>query len=249
MLRPSSAASLGAGTRRTTLRAWLWLRTVCSARSAFPAQEGIEEHYTYCCFVRTRTSWLLPKATATSLGSASGGDDTPGVTQVYGRRADSVGPAREGPGCSLRHLLLAWTDYLVGDRLDAVHPLVRERGRPPDDGGPRAARLVARALRRGLGRAQRPEPQLQRRRERHRVRRRGAGPTPGRIGFARGGVPGGAGPVLLYDAGRFAASVEERAVTDARLRPVWGERLFRVVLTARDRAARGSHRLVVRAGR
>jgi hypothetical protein len=62
--------------------------------------------------------------------------------------------------------------------------------------------------------------------------------TPGRV------VLGGA--LLLYDARRFTAGVEEKPVTDARLRPVWGERLFRVVLTARDRTVRGSHRLVVR---
>ena len=56
-----------------------------------------------------------------------------------------------------------------------------------------------------------------------------------------------AGQVLLYDGKRFTASVEEKAVTDARLRPIWGDRLYRVVLTARERSARGSHRLVVRA--
>jgi len=78
--------------------------------------------------------------------------------------------------------------------------------------------------------------------------------TPGRVVLARpGGAPvsdaSEAGPVLLYDVGRFTAGVEEKAVTDARLRPVWGERLFRVVLTARGRALRGAHRIVVRAAR
>jgi hypothetical protein len=78
--------------------------------------------------------------------------------------------------------------------------------------------------------------------------------TPGRVVLARrGGAPasaaGLAGPVLLYDARRFTAAAEEKAVTDARLRPVWGERLYRIVLTARDRAVRGSHRVVVRAAR
>jgi hypothetical protein len=75
--------------------------------------------------------------------------------------------------------------------------------------------------------------------------------TPGRVvlsgpGGALVSAGGEAGHVLLYDAKRFTASVEEKAVTDTRLRPVWGERLFRIVLTARERSARGSHRIVVR---
>jgi hypothetical protein len=57
---------------------------------------------------------------------------------------------------------------------------------------------------------------------------------------------GEAGHVLLYPSKRFAASIEELPVDDTRLRPVWGDRLYRIVLTARDRAMRGSHRLVVR---
>jgi hypothetical protein len=55
--------------------------------------------------------------------------------------------------------------------------------------------------------------------------------------------------VLLYDGKRFTASVEEKAVTDARLRPVWGDRLFRIVLTARQSSRSGSHRVVVRSAR
>jgi hypothetical protein len=78
--------------------------------------------------------------------------------------------------------------------------------------------------------------------------------TPGRVVLAHpGGAPASAGGeavhALVYDVGRFAASVEEKAVTDARLQPVWGERLFRIVLTARGRALRGAHRIVVRAAR
>jgi hypothetical protein len=61
--------------------------------------------------------------------------------------------------------------------------------------------------------------------------------------------PGGAAQELLYDPKRFAASVEERPLADARLRAAWGERLFRVQLVARDRRLRGSHRLVVRPAR
>ena len=67
--------------------------------------------------------------------------------------------------------------------------------------------------------------------------------VPGRVVLAGGGTPA---HVLLYDTRTFSASVEPQEVTDSRLRPVWGDRLFRVVLTARDRAARGSHRIVVR---
>ena len=77
---------------------------------------------------------------------------------------------------------------------------------------------------------------------------------PGRVVLARPvGAPASAGGeaayALVYDAGRFTAGVEEKAVTDARLQPVWGERLFRVVLTARGRAVRGAHRIVVRVAR
>jgi hypothetical protein len=78
--------------------------------------------------------------------------------------------------------------------------------------------------------------------------------TPGRVDLAKSGrasvsAGGEPGPALLYDAGRFTASLEEKIVTDPRLQPVWGERLFRIVLTARGRAVRGSHRIVVHAVR
>jgi Heparinase II/III-like protein len=74
----------------------------------------------------------------------------------------------------------------------------------------------------------------------------------GRVALPGGvGDPSSAGSqapaVLLYDARRFTAAAEEKSVDDARLRPVWGDRLFRIVLTARDRAVRGSHRVTVRA--
>jgi hypothetical protein len=78
--------------------------------------------------------------------------------------------------------------------------------------------------------------------------------TPGRVVLSHPGrVPapagGEAGHVLLYDGRRFSASVEEKAVTDARLRPIWGDRLSRIVLTAREPSARGSHSIVVRSAR
>jgi hypothetical protein len=52
--------------------------------------------------------------------------------------------------------------------------------------------------------------------------------------------------VLAYDAKRFDARVEPRDVADSRLTPVWGDRLYRIVLTARECAAGGRHRLAVR---
>jgi hypothetical protein len=76
--------------------------------------------------------------------------------------------------------------------------------------------------------------------------------TRGRVVLSRPGRPpvsagGEAGPVLAYDPKRFAAAVEEQAVDDSRLRPIWGATLYRIVLTARDLAPRGTHRVVVRA--
>jgi hypothetical protein len=68
--------------------------------------------------------------------------------------------------------------------------------------------------------------------------------TPGRVLLSGGGAPA---HVLLYDPERFSASVEERAVDDSRLRPVWGERLARIVLAGRVASTRGAHRIVVRA--
>jgi hypothetical protein len=38
-------------------------------------------------------------------------------------------------------------------------------------------------------------------------------------------------------------------VDDARLQPIWGDRLHRIVLTGRETATRGSHRIVVRSVR
>jgi hypothetical protein len=76
--------------------------------------------------------------------------------------------------------------------------------------------------------------------------------TPGRVGLASAasGTPAGAlagRAVLLYDGARFAARLEEKSLDDARLRSVWGERLYRIVLTGRDRRLEGAHRVIVRA--
>jgi hypothetical protein len=78
--------------------------------------------------------------------------------------------------------------------------------------------------------------------------------APGRIALSQPGRPpvsagGEAGHELLFDRKRFDATVEEQTVEDARLQPVWGGRLFRIILTARDRAITGAHRIVVRAAR
>jgi hypothetical protein len=56
---------------------------------------------------------------------------------------------------------------------------------------------------------------------------------------------GGAAFVIRYDAARFDATSEEIPIADARLRPVWGTRLARVVLISKDRALRGEHRLTI----
>jgi hypothetical protein len=49
----------------------------------------------------------------------------------------------------------------------------------------------------------------------------------------------GASFVVRYDAARFDATTEEIPIDDARLRPVWGDRLARVVLVSKDRSLRG----------
>jgi hypothetical protein len=56
-------------------------------------------------------------------------------------------------------------------------------------------------------------------------------------------------PLLIhYDTETFTPRVEEVAITDARLHPVWGDRIFRVILTARHPAARGTWRFTMEAG-
>jgi hypothetical protein len=51
--------------------------------------------------------------------------------------------------------------------------------------------------------------------------------------------------IVRYDAARFDATTEEIPIADARLLPVWGPRLARVVLVSKDRAPRGEHRLTI----
>jgi hypothetical protein len=74
--------------------------------------------------------------------------------------------------------------------------------------------------------------------------------APGRVVLRAGGpAGGGASYALQYDAARFVASVEPKAIEDARLAPVWGDRLFRLTLAARACAASGRHRVVLRRAR
>jgi hypothetical protein len=68
-----------------------------------------------------------------------------------------------------------------------------------------------------------------------------------RAGEVRLGPADGAGSsfVLRYDAARFDATTEEIPIDDARLRPVWGDRLARVVLVAKDRVLRGEQHIAI----
>ncbi len=54
--------------------------------------------------------------------------------------------------------------------------------------------------------------------------------------------------VVRYDPAVFSATVEPIAVEDARLKPVWGDRVYRVVLTARSPRAAGEWTLTMTAG-
>lgn len=60
---------------------------------------------------------------------------------------------------------------------------------------------------------------------------------------------GGRAYLLRYDAERFRAEVEEIPIRDARLRPVWGERLARIVLVGREKELRGSYGITLREDR
>jgi len=75
--------------------------------------------------------------------------------------------------------------------------------------------------------------------------------TPLRVDASRPGEirlradSGSASFVVRYDAARFDAASEEIPIADARLRPVWGSRLARIVLVSKDRALSGEHRLTI----
>jgi hypothetical protein len=55
----------------------------------------------------------------------------------------------------------------------------------------------------------------------------------------------GPGFVVRYDRAQFDASTEEVKIDDARLLPIWGPRLARVVLAAKGKALEGEHHLTV----
>jgi hypothetical protein len=54
--------------------------------------------------------------------------------------------------------------------------------------------------------------------------------------------------IITWDADVFTPRVEEIAITDARLHPVWGDRIFRVILATRQPTAQGRWRLTMAAG-
>jgi hypothetical protein len=56
---------------------------------------------------------------------------------------------------------------------------------------------------------------------------------------------GGAAFAIRYDAARFDATSEEIPIADARLRPVWGDRLARLMLVSKARSLRGEHHLTI----
>ncbi|PYP79167.1 MAG: heparinase [Gemmatimonadetes bacterium] len=74
--------------------------------------------------------------------------------------------------------------------------------------------------------------------------------TPLRVDVSRPGElrlhgDGVGGFIIRYDAARFDVTSEEIPIADARLLPVWGNRLARVVLVSKDKSLRGEHHLSV----
>ena len=55
----------------------------------------------------------------------------------------------------------------------------------------------------------------------------------------------GASFVVRYDAARFDATSEEIPIADARLLPIWGNRIARIVLVSKDRSLRGEQHLTI----
>jgi hypothetical protein len=72
-------------------------------------------------------------------------------------------------------------------------------------------------------------------------------PDVSRAGEVRLGSADGSGSsfVLRYDAAQFGATTEEIPIDDARLRPVWGDRLARVVLVSKDKTLRGEQHFTI----
>ena len=74
----------------------------------------------------------------------------------------------------------------------------------------------------------------------------------GPVDASAAGILRCAGPgrplVVHYDAALFTATVEPITVEDARLLPVWGDRVYRVILAARTPAAAGEWTLTMAAG-
>ncbi|CAA9284232.1 MAG: hypothetical protein AVDCRST_MAG77-4142 [uncultured Chloroflexi bacterium] len=76
--------------------------------------------------------------------------------------------------------------------------------------------------------------------------------TSGAVDSSRPGTLACASPtrplLVRYDPQMFTHRVEEIAVKDARLQPVWGDRVYRVVLGARQPVAAGSWSITIEAG-
>jgi hypothetical protein len=69
---------------------------------------------------------------------------------------------------------------------------------------------------------------------------------PGEAHLRASDEQGGGRYILTYDARELQAASEEIRVSDERLRPVWGDRVERLVLTTKGTALRGGYRVVLR---
>jgi len=52
--------------------------------------------------------------------------------------------------------------------------------------------------------------------------------------------------VLMYDPAKFTASAEEKQITDGRLKSVWGDRLSRIIFTARDKSLQDDYQIILK---
>ncbi len=74
--------------------------------------------------------------------------------------------------------------------------------------------------------------------------------APGIIRLSSGpGSAAGRAVDLVFDPKAFESAVEPIEIKDGRLRSAWGERIYRILLTARDQARRGQRAFVVREAR